>query len=211
MAMLRKCRIVHETINLFEVDMPGGYIPVRGINPYDYPALIQCLQKVESPVTHPSRYVDHGDPWMICYTGEVEDDFLDRILPVGWRRRIHIDHLFTLHEDFGFYLEHMMNAFPEIKAAREANQRLVDTLLDLSQVIKPIKRWNELTIEDVRKAFVHAQKGVVEIEELRMIQRVFQTFLDDKNQVSDLERKIVEDWYRNWYNDHKHLERNLSD
>lgn len=201
-----KCRVVCDSIFLFEVRMPGGYVSISGFHPLEHPELMEHMEKVEEPVKHLFRYEDDEDEdrtWTIYYRGEVDETLLDRLLPVSWWRKAEINHLFTLHDDFGFYLEDMTKDTPAIQKAREINKQLVDILVNISMDMTPVKRWDQLTTDDVQKAFLYFEKDVCEIEEHQTMKRVLQVFLHDRNKLNDIEKRIVEEWYSAWYDAEK--------
>jgi hypothetical protein len=197
------CRIVYDSIFLFEVKLPSGYVTIPGFHPLEYKDLVNQLTKVEQPVEQLYRFEDEDRTWKVYYVGEVEESYLDRILPVSWKRVAMNNHFFALHQDFGFYLENMVEKTPDIEKAQQLNKQMMDILLNISLSVPPVKRWNLLSGEEVLRAFEFAEKDVCEIEELQTMKQVLHVFITDINALSDLQKRIIEDWYGDWFNSQK--------
>lgn len=197
------CRIVFDSIYQLEVEMPGGFVQVAGYNPLENQDFVKLFTKVEQPQENLFRHDYQGETWHVEFTAQLDRAILDRYLPVSWEWHAHINHLFVLSNDFGFYLENMIKRTPEIEQAIEHYGKMVNILVDIELNKVPVKRWNQITDEEVQRAYDHYMKGVCEIDEARISKRVLDNFLAKKSALNDIEKKVVEDWYESWYNKNK--------
>ncbi|MGV2886204.1 hypothetical protein [Paenibacillus taichungensis] len=197
------CRIVFDSIHLLEVEMPGGFVQVAGFNPFANHDLMKLFTKVEGPNKNLFRYDNQGETWHVAYTAQIDRTILDRYLPVSWEWHAHINHLFALNNDFGFYLEHMIKRTPEIEKALEHFNAMVKTLVEITLNKAPVKRWDQITEEEIKKAYDNFIAGVCEIDEAQIANRILNTFLTNRSALNDLEKKCLEGWYEDWYNKQK--------
>ncbi|CAH8248483.1 hypothetical protein WJ0W_007150 [Paenibacillus melissococcoides] len=159
------------------------------------------MDKMKAVQPEDIPYRHHNQVWSVQYAGEFDEAELSHLLPVNWERKAVRDHLFKMADDLNSFMK--LEPSLILQAAIELNEQFIEQLMHFSGLIPPQKSWDQLTRDDVTEAFNHVHRNVQNNEEIEFGKRTLNHFLSDRNNMTNVEKKIIETWYESMYNYHK--------